>query len=129
MAKGDKQDVARAKSAFKEKGVKEASKNYMSKVESKRLGTKASLPKEATQRLVKAKGSVKAGTLSPKAASNAAAKINRARIKADYPKDTPKSVSATKPSMPVKNGVKNKLKTQGKAATLSGKGYSRTGKK
>jgi hypothetical protein len=37
--------------------------------------------------------------------------------------------SAKKPSMPVKTGVKNKLKTQGKAATHSGKGYMRTGKK
>ena len=124
MAKGDKQDVARAKSAFKEKGVKEASKNYMSKVESKRLGTKASLPKEATQRLVKAKGSVKAGTLSPKAASNAAAKINRARIKADYPKATPKSVSPTKPSVAVKTGIKGKVKAQGKAMTKGGLNYS-----
>jgi hypothetical protein len=42
---------------------------------------------------------------------------------------TTKSNSATKPSMPVKTGVKNKLKTQGKAATHSGKGYMRTGKK
>ena len=40
-----------------------------------------------------------------------------------------KTNSAKKPSMPVKTGVKNKLKTQGKAATQSGKGYSRTGKK
>ncbi len=39
------------------------------------------------------------------------------------------SVSATKPSMPVKTGVKNKLKTQGKPAMQSGKGYMRTGKK
>lgn len=127
MAKGDKQDVARAKSAFKEKGVKEASKNYMSKTEYKRLGTKASLAKEATQRLVKAKGSVKAGTLSPKAASNAVSKINRARIKADYPKATPKSVSATKPSMPVKTGAKNKMKAQGaKAMSAPTSGYNRT---
>lgn len=116
MAKGDKQDVARAKSAFREKGIKEVSKNYMSKTEYKRLGTKASLPKETTQKLVKAKGSAKAGTLSPKAASNAAAKINRARIQADYPKATPKSVSPTKPSMPVKQGVKNKMKAQGAKA-------------
>ena len=40
-----------------------------------------------------------------------------------------KTNSATKPSMPVKTGVKNKLKTQGKIATHSGKGYMRTGKK
>jgi hypothetical protein len=40
-----------------------------------------------------------------------------------------KTNSARKPSMPVKTGVKNKLKTQGKAATQSGKGYMRTGKK
>ncbi len=40
-----------------------------------------------------------------------------------------KTNSAKKPSMPVKTGVKNKLKTQGKAATHSGKGYMRTGKK
>jgi hypothetical protein len=37
--------------------------------------------------------------------------------------------SPRKPSMPVKTGVKNKMKTQGKAATHSGKGYMRTGKK
>ena len=109
MAKGDKQDVRRAKSAFKEKGVKEASKYYDYKG--------------------KAKGSAKAGTLSPKAASNAVSKINRAKIKADYPKATPKSVSPTKPSVAAKQGVKNKLKTQGKVTTQSGKGYSRTGKK
>ena len=42
---------------------------------------------------------------------------------------TAKTNSASKPSMPVKTGVKNKLKTQGKAATQSGKGYMRTGKK
>jgi hypothetical protein len=40
-----------------------------------------------------------------------------------------KTNSVTKPSMPVKTGVKNKLKTQGKAATQSGRGYSRAGKK
>jgi len=40
-----------------------------------------------------------------------------------------KTNSATKPSMPVKTGVKNKLKTQGKVATHSGRGYMRTGKK
>ena len=39
-----------------------------------------------------------------------------------------KTNSAKKPSMPVKTGVKNKMKTQGKAATQSGKGYMRTGK-
>ena len=40
-----------------------------------------------------------------------------------------KTNSAKKPSMPVKTGVKNKMKAQGKAATHSGKGYMRTGKK
>jgi hypothetical protein len=40
-----------------------------------------------------------------------------------------KTNTATKPSMPVKQGVKNKLKTQGKVATQSGRGYMRTGKK
>lgn len=40
-----------------------------------------------------------------------------------------KTNSPSKPSMPVKNGVKNKIKAQGKAATHSGKGYMRTGKK
>ena len=65
-------------------------------------------------------------------------KSNRADVKAGKStgmKVTSSSVrvtktnSAKKPSMPVKTGVKNKLKTQGKAATQSGKGYSRTGKK
>ena len=110
MAKGDKQDVARAKSAFKEKGVKEASKYYEYKG--------------------KAKGSARAGTLSPKAASNAVSKINRAKIKADYPKATPKSVSATKPSMPVKTGAKNKMKAQGaKSMGAPTSGYGKTTKK
>ena len=40
-----------------------------------------------------------------------------------------KTNSAKMPSMPVKTGVKNKLKTQGKPAMQSGKGYMRTGKK
>jgi hypothetical protein len=99
--------AVKAKSAFREKSVKEASKYYEYKG--------------------KAKGSAKAGTLSPKAASNAVSKINRAKIKADYPKDTPKSVSAKKPSMPVKTGAKNKMKAQG-AKSRSGptSGYNKT---
>jgi hypothetical protein len=65
-------------------------------------------------------------------------KSNRADVKAGKStgmKVTSSSVrvaktnSATKPSMPVKTGVKNKLKTQGKPAMQSGKGYMRTGKK
>lgn len=40
-----------------------------------------------------------------------------------------KTNSARKPSMPVKTGVKNKMKTQGKPAMQSGKGYMRSGKK
>jgi uncharacterized protein YecE (DUF72 family) len=40
-----------------------------------------------------------------------------------------KTNSAKMPSVPVKTGVKNKLKTQGKVATQSGRGYMRTGKK
>jgi hypothetical protein len=104
MAKGDKQDIARAKSAFKEKGVKEASKYYEYKG--------------------KAKGSAKAGTLSPKAASNAVSKINRAKIKADYPKATPKSVSPTKPSVAVKTGIKGKVKAQGPKMLKGGLNYS-----
>lgn len=40
-----------------------------------------------------------------------------------------KTNSPRKPSMPVKTGVKNKMKAQGKAATHSGKGYIRSGKK
>ena len=65
-------------------------------------------------------------------------KSNRADVKAGKStgmKVTSSSVrvtktnSAKKPSMPVKTGVKNKMKTQGKAATQSGKGYMRTGKK
>jgi hypothetical protein len=40
-----------------------------------------------------------------------------------------KTNSPTKPSVAVKTGVKNKMKTQGKPATQSGKGYMRTGKK
>jgi len=42
---------------------------------------------------------------------------------------TTKSNSAKMPSVAAKQGVKNKLKTQGKVTTQSGKGYSRTGKK
>jgi hypothetical protein len=110
MAKGDKQDVARAKSAFKEKGVKEASKYYEYKG--------------------KAKGSAKAGTLSPKAASNAVSKINRAKIKADYPMATSKSVSATKPSVASKANAKNKMKAQGaKIGSSATSGYGKTTKK
>ena len=40
-----------------------------------------------------------------------------------------KTNSAKMPSVAAKTGVKNKLKTQGKASTQSGRGYSRTGKK
>lgn len=40
-----------------------------------------------------------------------------------------KTNSPSKPSMPVKTGVKNKMKTQGKPAMQSGKGYMRSGKK
>ena len=65
-------------------------------------------------------------------------KSNRADVKAGKStgmKVTSSSVrvaktnSAKKPSMPVKTGVKNKMKAQGKPAMQSGKGYMRTGKK
>jgi hypothetical protein len=128
MAKGDKQDVAKAKSAATQRklgSITKASGYYLSKTEYKNLGGKpVNLPKEKVDRLVKTKNTAKAGTLSPKAARNAVAKVNRTRIKADYPKDTPKSVSPTKPSVAVKTGIKGKVKAQGKAMTKGGLNYS-----
>ena len=128
MAKDDKTDVRRAKSAASKRklgSITSTSGSYLSKTEYKNLGGKpVNLPKEVVDKLVKTKNSAKAGTLSPKAARNAAARINRAKVKADYPKATPKSVSPTKPSVAVKTGVKGKVKAQGKAMSKGGLNYS-----
>ena len=134
MAKGDKQDVARAKSAATKRklgSITRASGSYLSKTEYKNLGGKpVNLPKETVDKLVKTKNTAKAGTLSPKAARNAAARINRARIQADYPKATPKSVSAKMPSVASKANAKNKMKAQGaKINSSATSGYGKTTKK
>jgi hypothetical protein len=69
--------------------------------------------------------------------NNAAVKFNkssRAEVKAGRPGGALKTTSsgykvtktnsATKPSMPVKTGVKNKIKAQGKAMSKGGLNYS-----
>jgi hypothetical protein len=101
MAKGDKQDVAKAKRAVSRKGLQG--------------------PYGATTKQVNADRKMdakKSGYSQPKVTKGT-----------DGFKTIGKSISATKPSMPVKTGVKNKLKTQGKASTQGGRGYSQTGKK
>jgi len=90
MAKGDKQDVAKAKAAAAGK-VKISNPKAFNKV---------------------SKAGAKAGTnfMNMKATSSGykLAKTN----------------SATKPSMPVKNGVKNKVKAQGPKMLKGGLNYS-----
>ena len=103
MAKGDKQDIRNAKrtaNAMSKKGLRLSNAAAVKFNQQSKAGVKAGRTGEQW-------------TVKVKSSGYKAAKTN----------------SATKPSMPVKTGVKNKLKTQGKAATQSGKGYSRTGKK
>jgi len=64
--------------------------------------------------------------------SKADLKAGKSKVQAKVTSSTvrvAKTNSAKMPSMPVKQGVKNKLKTQGKVATQSGRGYMKTGKK
>ena len=108
MAKGDKQDVAKAKTA--------AAKNSKLKFKEGRHGPYGATTKQVNaERKADAK---KSGYSQPKVTKGT-----------DGFKMVGKGISAKKPSVAAKQGVKNKLKTQGKAATQSGRGYSRTGKK
>ena len=126
----EKKDLSRAKAAA----------NYMTKREYKALGRKSpGLPKATVDKLVKAKPSIKEGTKSPKSAMNAAGKINRAnmgqKITNQIVKESAKrganvggsgSVSARQPSMPVKTGIKGKIKAQGAKTMSQGLQYGKT---
>lgn len=107
MAKGDKQDIRNAKrtAAAKAKGGERQSPSQI-KAWNKAQRNANKVGKGVKVRATSSSSMVKDGAF--KAAN---------------------TVSARKPSVAVKTGVKNKLKTQGKASTLSGKGYSRTGKR
>jgi hypothetical protein len=112
MAKGDKTDVKNAKrtaAAMQKKSLRMDPKAVKSYNKSAKAGIKAQ----------------KDGMDSKSARRGLVDKVSSS----SYKFNSRKSVSPVKPSMPVKTGVKNKLKTQGKAATHSGKGYMRTGKK
>ncbi len=107
MAKGDKQDIRNAKrtATAKAKGGERQSASQI-KAWNKTQRDANKVGKGVKVRATSSSSMVKDGAFKPA-----------------------NSVSATKPSMPVKTGVKNKLKTQGKPAMQSGKGYMRTGKK
>lgn len=107
MAKGDKQDIRNAKrtAAAKAKGGERQSPSQI-KAWNKAQRNANKAGKGVKVRATSSSSMVKDGAFKPA-----------------------NTVSARKPSVAVKTGVKNKLKTQGKASTLSGKGYSRTGKR
>ena len=148
MAKGDKQDIAKAKSAA-------AKARKAQQVTANKARTKMTTPKAGRKIETKeAKASNKGGKLGIKSNSplnergrskdwetRSGRMVNNPKYSAQDSRTTvlkngsptvkggSSSVSSRKPSMPVKTGVKNKMKAQGKAATHSGKGYMRTGKK
>ena len=136
MAKGDKQDVAKAKSAVKNKMVKSVRQTPSGYSSGKANQVYKGMTIRNANTGVNNSGNIPSGSRISPAKARAIVKAEKLETNR-FVKSAAKSganvggsgsVSARKPSMPVKTGVKNKLKTQGKAATLSGKGYSRTGK-
>ncbi len=107
MAKGDKTDVAKAKDA----AAKRRYKNPRAGIHSGGLTTKETNAER--------KNMAKKGYSQPKVTKGT-----------DGFKMIGKSISATKPSMPVKTGVKNKVKAQGaKSMGAPTSGYGKTTKK
>ena len=127
MAKGDKQDVARAKSAVKNKMVKKLRQAPTPYATGKASQVYKGMTIRNANTGVNSPGNIPAGSrISP---AKARAIIKAEKIETNkFVREMAKrgvnvggsgSVSARKPSMPVKTGAKNKIKAQGAKSMLS----------